>query len=246
MKTLYSTLATLFCVALATAQTAPFARVHNILQTKCSNSSCHSTNSGASLTFDGTEAEVHAALFEVKADNSASNAKFEKRVKAGHPYMSFLLRKVAGAGFDTDLALDANEGSLMVDINGNQLAKAEIEFIRQWIMFGGKKTYGNNDRKPDWNLVNDYYNDPNAPAFLPKPTKPAAGQGLQYRHGPVFLPATGEIEQEWLLQQEVNFPYLPEINKIEGYMNQQSHHFLLFKFDDSLAAAARTNNYWGM
>jgi hypothetical protein len=246
MKTLYATLATLFFVAFATAQTAPFARVHNILQTKCSNSSCHSTNSGANLKFDGTETEVHAALFEVKADNSASNAKFEKRVKAGHPYMSFLLRKVAGAGFDTDLALDANEGSLMVDINGNQLAKAEIEFIRQWIMFGGKKTYGSSDRKPDWNLVNDYYNDPNAPAFLPKPTKPAAGQGLQYRHGPVFLPATGEIEQEWLLQQEVNFPYLPEISKIEGYMNQQSHHFLLFKFDDSLAAAARTNNYWGM
>ena len=121
MKALYATLSTLFFVAFATAQTAPFARVHNILQTKCSNSSCHSTNSGANLKFDGTETEVHSALFEVKADNSASNAKFEKRVKAGHPYMSFLLRKVAGAGFDTDLALDANEGSLMVDINGKKL-----------------------------------------------------------------------------------------------------------------------------
>jgi hypothetical protein len=64
--------------------------------------------------------------------------------------------------------------------------------------------------------------------------------------GPVFLPTTGEVEQEWMLQQEVNFPYLPEVYRIDGIMNQQSHHFLLFKFADSTAAADRGNGTFGM
>ncbi|HLP51306.1 MAG TPA: T9SS type A sorting domain-containing protein, partial [Chitinophagales bacterium] len=67
-------------------------------------------------------------------------------------------------------------------------------------------------------------------------------EGLQLRMGPIFLPPNGQIEQEWMQQQEVNFPYLAEISKIDGYMNQQSHHFLLFKFTDSASAAIEFNN----
>ncbi|MCS6933553.1 MAG: T9SS type A sorting domain-containing protein [Chitinophagales bacterium] len=226
------------------AQT-PFERVYTILNTKCQNANCHSSTSNDFPKFDGNLDDVYAAIYNVPPQNTTAKNKFEKLVKPGHPYMSFLLRKIAGAGFDTDLALENSEGQLMKDINGNVLSNKEIEFIRQWIMFSAKKNYGNNDFKPDWQLVSDYYDNPVNP-FLPKPPKPAPGTGLQFRMGPIFLPATGEIEQEWLLQQEVNFPYLPEVYRIDGFMNQQSHHFLLFKFEDSSAVDRNSNDPMGM
>lgn len=244
MKKLY-TVALLTLLATITYAQTPFERVYNTLNTKCQNTTCHSSTSADALKFDGDINAVYAAIYNTTPQNASSVAKFEKQIKPGHPYMSFLLRKIAGSGFDTDLALDANEGDLMKDINGNQLTNKEIEFIRQWIMYSAKKTYSSNDFKPNWQLVSDYYDNPTN-GFLPKPIKPAANEGLQYRMGPVFLPATGEIEQEWLLQQEVNFPVLPEVHRIDGFMNQQSHHFLLFKFVDSASTDRNSNDPMGM
>ncbi|MFN8323440.1 MAG: T9SS type A sorting domain-containing protein [Chitinophagales bacterium] len=224
------------------AQT-PFQRVYSTLNTKCQNGACHSataSDGSESLKFDGTIDAVHAAIFKVPSTNASSLAKHELLAKPQHPYYSFLLRKIAGASFDTDLAIDtATEGSLMLDINGQQLTNKEIEFIRQWIAFGAKKTYSGSEPQPNYQLVSDFYDELTATGinrFIAKPAKPAPGTGIQLRMGPIFLPITGEIEQEYLQQQEVNFPYLPEVTKIEGIMNQQSHHFLLFKFDDTTAA----------
>ncbi len=250
MKNLYTCFLLFFVVA-TQAQT-PFQRVYTILNTKCQNSTCHSAtalDASALLRFDGDKDAVHAALFNVPATNVSSVAKSEKLVKQQHPYYSFLLRKVAGASFDADLSLDANEGLLMTDTGGQQLSNKEIEFIRQWITFGAKKTYSGNEPQPNWGLVNQFYDSLAANGinrFLPKPPKPAAGTGIQLRMGPIFLPITGEIEQEYCQQQEVNFPSLPEVYQIDGFMNQQSHHFLLFKYIDTAAAknsnASNVNN----
>lgn len=237
MKNIYTLL--LLCFTVAVNAQTPYERVYNTLNTKCQNSTCHSASSSELLKFDGTQDEVYDAIFETQAQNASSVAKHERLIKAGHPYMSFLLRKIAGSGFDTDLAIDATEGTLMNDINGNQLSNAEIEFIRQWAMYGAKKTYGGSEPKPNWQLVSDYYANSSSIGFLPKPAKPNPSEGLQFRMGPVFLPVTGETEQEWMLQQEVNFPVVPEVARIVGYMNQQSHHLLLFQWDDSTAAAER-------
>ncbi|MCW5907285.1 MAG: T9SS type A sorting domain-containing protein [Chitinophagales bacterium] len=236
----------LFTAAIHAQTLTPYQRVYQTLNTKCQNTNCHSATSSEALKFDGNEAAVYSAIYNKLPQNATSVSKSERQIRPGHPYLSFLLRKVAGAGFDADLGLEATEGDLMLDINGNQLTNKEIEFIRQWVMFGAKQTYTSTEPKPDWQLVSDYYDNPTMP-FLPKPAKPAVGQGLQVRMGPVFLPVSGEIEQEWMLQQEVNFPVIPEVNRIEGIMNQQSHHFLLFQFFDSSAAAARgTNGTFGM
>jgi hypothetical protein len=239
MKNIYS-LALLCFSAVSLSGQTPFQRVYTILNTKCQNAGCHSataTDASAALRFDGSEMAVYNSIFNRSSGNTSSVAKFEKLVKPQHPYYSFLLRKIAGASFDTDLAIDtATEGSLMNDINGQPLSNKEIEFVRQWIMFGAKQTYGASEPKPDWQVVLDYYDNPAMP-FLPKPSKPAAGTGLQVRMGPVFLPATGSTEQEWLEQQEINFPFEVEIDRIDGIMNQQSHHFLLFKFQDTTEAA---------
>lgn len=241
MKKFYTALSFSFLLTTILSAQTPFERIYTVLNGKCQNSNCHSssaTDGSQALLFTGTQTDVYNAIYNVTPGNANSVSKYEKLVKPGHPYMSFLLRKIAGAGFDTDLSLEASEGALMKDTAGNQLSNTEIEFFRQWIMYAAKQTYGSGDKTPDWNLVSDYYNNPTMP-FLPKPAKPAAGTGLQFRMGPVFLPVSGETEQEWLLQQEVNFPVLPEVDRIDGFMNQQSHHFLLFQFYDSVSAAYR-------
>lgn len=244
MKKIYSSLFVVFLFYAAQAQT-PYQRVYTALNTKCQNAACHSataTDASAALKFDGTEDDVYNAIFNVSSSYASSVNKHERLVKPQHPYYSFLLRKVAGAGFDTDLAIDtATEGALMKDTSGNQLSNKEIEYIRQWIMFGAKKSYTNNEPQPNWQIVSDYYDNP-VMTFLPKPAKPNPAEGMQMRMGPIFLPPNGQTEQEWMQQQEVNFPYLAEINKIDGFMNQQSHHFLLFAFSDSAAAVSELNN----
>lgn len=226
-----------FILVNATAQT-PFQRVYTILNTKCQNSGCHSSTSSEALKFDGAAATAYASIFNISSTNASSIAKNEKLVKPQHPYFSFLLRKIAGASFDTDLSIDSTtEGALMKDVDGNALTNKEIEFVRQWIMYGAKQTYGGSDPTPSWQNVSDYYDNPASP-FLTKPPKPAPGTGMQFRMGPIFLPTTGQTEQEWLQQQEVIFPYDAEVNEIDGFMNQQSHHFILFKFIDSVAATS--------
>jgi hypothetical protein len=238
MKKIYLAVLAFVTISSAYAQT-PYQRIYTILNTKCQNSTCHSATSADALKFDGTETEVYNAIKNTDPTTASAAARFEKNIKPGHPYMSFLLKKVSAGVFDTDLSLEANDGAPMNDINGQPLSNIEIEFIRQWVMYSAKQTYTGNAPKPEWQLISDYYNDTARIGFLNKPIKPAAGTGMQLRMGPVFLPYTGKTEQEWLLQQEVNFPYLAQVSRLEGFMNQQSHHFLLFRFDDSVAATYR-------
>lgn len=236
-----------FLLVLSYAQ-SPYGRVYTMLNTKCQNASCHSATSvGADsiLKFDGDSNAVYQQIFNHPSQLSASSvAKFEELVFPQQPYQSFLLRKIAGANFDTDLSLDATgEGALMLDTSGQALSKIEIEWVRQWIRFGALKTYGSSDATPDYATVAQYYNDGQIIPFFAKPPKPAAGRGIQLRMGPVFLPTSGPfIEQEWLEQQVVNFPYLAQVTEIDGSMNSQSHHFLLFQYPDSASARSSSGS----
>ncbi|MDB5284606.1 MAG: hypothetical protein JWO06_3681 [Bacteroidota bacterium] len=225
----------------AGAQT-PYQRVYSTLNTKCQNSSCHSaTSNGDNLKFDGDPNQVYQQIFKVpSALFPSSVAKFDQLIKPQTANNSFLLKKVAGAQFDTDLALDSTEGNLMLDTAGQTLNKVEIEYVRQWIRCGAKQNYDTTEVQPDYAVIYQYYNDTAILPFLPKPPKPAPGTGYQLRMGPVFLPVTGDVEQELMQQQEVNFPFLPEVYEIDGYMNQQSHHFLLFSYPDSVTATTNT------
>jgi hypothetical protein len=193
--------------------------VYTTLNTKCSNAGCHSSTSSDALKFDGSSASVYAALVN----------------QTPQPYESYLLKKAAN-WLDTDLDLPA--GDVNAAHTGAGLTTIEAEFIRQWIMNGAKQT-GN---LIDTNILHAYYNDPTPAAFLPKPAKPAAGAGKQVRFGPIFVPGTGSgSEVEYCLKHEVDFDSDVEVTATEGNMNPQSHHFLLFHFDDSSSAASMNN-----
>ncbi len=236
MKKVYSLAFGVLCAYGASAQNT-FTQVHSLLQTKCSNSTCHSASSADALKFDGTENDVYAALVNVAPGNAAAKTKGDKLVKVNQPYQSYLLRK-ANFDFDTDLALEANEGDSMASVTPNTpLEKQELELIRQWIMNGATKT----GKTVDTALVNGYYRNPANP-FLAKPKKPTSGTGKQVRFGPLFVGTSNSAQEtEVLLKNEIDFGQDVEIDKIDGFMNLESHHFLLFKFTDSAKAAVQPN-----
>ena len=252
MKKLYVLVLSVLCYAGLSAQanSNPYGIIYTILNTKCQNSSCHSSSStGDNLKFDQDSASVYNQIFGTQSTLwPASVTEHNLLINQEMPYQSFLLRKIAGAGFDTDLSLDsAGEGNLMMDINGAQLANYEIEYVRQWIRYGALPIYSSSGPQPDFPTYYQYYMDTNYThgiqqiAFLPKPTKPTSPNAFQFRMGPQFMPVTGAVEQEVTEQQKVYFPYLPQITEIDGHMNDQSHHLLLFQYQDSLAA--RDPNY---
>jgi hypothetical protein len=209
--------------------------VYSTLNTKCSNSSCH--NSAANgPNFSGAKADVYAAIVGVTPNNSAAAARGEKYVFVNQPYESYLLKK-CGSFLDTDLGLKSGDGSAMAALGGSNLSDKEVEYMRQWIMNGAKQTGVTIDTA----MVNAYYNNPNRTPFLQKPPVPANGR--QLRFGPVFLPAAGQpgSEKEYLLKHKIDFGVNQEVTQLDGHMNDQSHHFLLFKFQSPQAAANEAN-----
>lgn len=236
MKKILLILSVLFCGTYIINAQNSYDLVYTILNTKCSNGTCHSAiSSSSNLMFDGSSTDVYNAILNVNPANTTAHRKYNKLVYQNQPYESFLLRKLGNA-YDTDLAIEATEGSPMNDINGNPLSVKEMELIRQWIMNGAKIT-GNT---VDTALINSYYDDPNKAPFISKPMVDPFTQ-KRVRFGPVFVPAGSASEIEYLLKNNLHFDYNTEITQISGKMNNESHHFLLFKFDDSLAAAAQPN-----
>jgi hypothetical protein len=236
----YLFLPSLLCLSIFSYAQTTADMMYSIVNTKCSNSTCHSSTSYTGIRFDDTKANVLNALLGKTPANGAAAVKGDKYVKVNQPYESYLLRK-CGSWLDSDLALatDASEGAAMTDVNGNRLSEKEVEYMRQWIMNGAKTTGVTIDTA----IINRYYNAnlaDRAP-FLSKPPKPVNGK--QIRFGPVFLPEVGQpnTEREYLLKYHVDFGNDVEVSEVNGYMNAQSHHFLLFKYFDSVAAAAQPN-----
>lgn len=212
--------------------------VYSILNTKCSNAGCHSASSAQTLRFDTSSAAVYSSIFNQNPSNGAAFARGEKLVWIDQPYQSYLLKK-AGSWFDSDLGLPAGEPDSAAHAGAN-LSNSEVEYIRQWIMNGAAQT----GVTIDTSMINDYYNDTARGPFSPKKPKPAAGTGIQVRYGPIFLRNTpGHNEVEQLLMNVVNFPSDMEVTGLDMEMNSFSHHFILFKFDDSASAVAKQSGF---
>lgn len=229
-----ATLAVIFLFAgLAKGQSGTFDRVFQILQDNCA--SCHGGSSPIAYDLGSTPAQTYAALVGVTPLNPSAASKGHKLIDPGHPYNSFLLKK-AGANLDGYFNLDQpSEGNAMPQGGGPSLSAYEAELIRQWILAGANETGTSVDTAIIW----DYYQN-GGQAFQTPPPAPAPGTGFQVRFGPVFLPHNGisGSEIEYLKKEQLHLPADLEVTSIEGDLNSQSHHFLLFKFDDSTSAAA--------
>lgn len=228
MKKIYFLLSiVLLSISTTFAQTT-FQRVKTILQTNCDGSGCH----GGSLpgfNVNATDAALHAALVGVSPLNPTAASKGDKLVYVGHPSKSFLLRKMAHNLDNDDLGLDAAEGAAMPSARP-KLPDAEIELVRQWILFGAtinNPTLPNGYSGVNFSNIEKYYNGETKPRIA-RPASPALGEGVQVKMGPIFFGPREEAE--YYLKYELDLPDTIEVTRLELFMNNESHHFILRKF----------------
>jgi len=203
-----------------------FGKVVDILNQSCAFSSCHSAETKiAGLDLSGDKTEIYKAIVNQQAQNSVAQQKNHNIVTPGDPSKSFLYRKM---NYDLHADSKLSEGENQSMPIGNKLANEEIELVRQWILFGAKNDAVEHVK---YATLKEYYEDPSAQ--LPQieaPPAPAPGEGYQIQLGPIFLEPGKEVE--YVYRYELANQNDEEINRIDVQMNQQSHHFLFFKFDE--------------
>ncbi len=208
----------------ATAQNT-YQQVYSLFQANCTIG-CHG-NVGTSGNLDlyggGDAAVVYNNIVGVDPINPAALAKGYKRIYAGHPEKSFLLRKCSYAAWDNYYPIDVAEGNPMPD-NQSVLEKEEVELIRQWILYGAKET----GTAVDTQVLYDYYHVNGKPRMAVPPA-PAQGQGFQLRMGPFFLSPLQEVE--FFKKQDIALQDSVDVDKLETFFNDESHHFIIYKFD---------------
>lgn len=197
--------------------------IYNIFQAKCTGA-CHtSTSPSGNLVLNGTQSAVYSALVNVNPTNPAAAAKGNKRIAPGYPERSFLFRK-CNSSFDSYYeALGSNEGVAMPQ-NQAALTPQEMEKIRQWIYFGAPQT----GVVIQDSTINDFYAGQGMTP-LSVPPAPAANQGFQIRLGPILLEPYREVE--YFKKHQLLLPDSLEVNRVEIFMNTQSHHYIIYKFN---------------
>lgn len=207
-----------------------FTTIYNTLQTNCTGA-CHTAGSpDGNLVLTGSETAMFNALVGVTPDNAAAAARGDKLVDPGYPYRSFLLRKINSNPNELECLLETGEGDVMPPAPAATLTNIEMEFVRQWIFAGAPQ----NSTVVDPGVISDYYND--GGISTPRHPAPAASQGFQIRLGPILVDSFDEVE--YAIKYDTRLPVNTEINRIETVMNDFSHHFIMYKFNDAATASS--------
>jgi hypothetical protein len=195
------------------------------MQASCVTS-CHSgTSPSAGLDLSGTIADVYDRIFNADPGNVSAMSKGYKLIYPNHPERSYLMHKIGSDGFDQDFSLGVSDGDLMPK-SAPAWPDADIELIRQWILYGAKQS----SIVADHAQLQEYYTGKGLPK-IDRPAAPAPGEGIQIHHGPIFLNPGEELE----VLRRFNAPITEdvEIHKLSVGMNEVSHHFILYRYDDA-------------
>lgn len=204
--------------------------VQVILNSHCAFSGCHDASSpAAGMSLAGSATDIYDALVNQTPTNPAAAGKGYLRVEPGYPENSFLLHKLAKSSWDDSYSLEAGEGSSM-PLSGD-LSEAEIELVRQWIIYGAPSTGSVVD--PD--LLQDFYGGMGMKQ-VPRPPAPAEGEGLQLRMGPFYLAPGGE--REYFYKRHINLDGATEVTRTQVFFNDVSHHFILYRYPSPAAASS--------
>ena len=227
---------TFFVIAITSAQST-MSRVYQIMQEKCAT--CHSHDdpqSGLDLEESGStnsikELKVHQNLINVTPANAYAAAQGYKYVYPGRTDLSYLFRKL-NLGLEETISMHADEAGTMPPYGSPQLTEAEKELFRQWILFGAKSS----GQQVDENLINDYYTNGGQESFPDGPPEaPTADEGFQLKMGPFFLEPGGELE--YFSKYELDLPDDVDVDRIEVFMSNYSHHFIIYDFNNGGDAA---------
>ena len=209
-----------------------YSEVYDIFQNKCMP--CHSNATktanlnleGAGATVKAKMASVYAGLYKKNPSNTAAVSAKNSLVYPGDPYKSFLYRKIDN-NLTPGLVLHTGEGATEPN-SQTPLSDKEIEFVRQWILYGAFETGTLFDKT----LLEDYYDNGGVNSVSNPPMPPADGEGFQIHLGPFFLEPNGEIE--YFSKYEPKFESDIEVHKLQTEMGDFSHHYIAYKFSSTL------------
>ncbi len=224
MKRLLSLLSLLLVLAPATLTAqSTFQRVLTIFDDNgCATSACHG-NGAAGLWLTGSEDFIFDQMNNVPSKNPVSAERGYKIVDPGYPDRSTLNRKCNDGLYPTAELLEG-EGANM-PIGGDVLDPIEIETIRQWILWGAPKN-GNAFNNNYYNAMVEYHTEGGiAPTEQPE----APEQGFQIYLGPIFLQPEQEVE--YLKKHVYEFEEGFEVDRMQNFMSDFSHHFILYRYN---------------
>lgn len=201
--------------------------ITTILQTHCTTG-CHSGGSpSGNLDLSGTAGDVYMAIVGTTPTNPAAASAGYQLIAPGYPERSFLLKKLIH-NLDASDTLSLAEGDPMPS-SGSGPSQAEIELIRQWIIQGSDST----GAAVNYQIVQDYYNGEGLPR-MPRPAAPDPSEGFQIHLGPILIGPGTEIE--YFKKHDLQLTTGVEVTRIANDMNDESHHFILYKYNDTFAA----------
>jgi hypothetical protein len=207
-----------------------------ILNTSCTFSSCHDASTpAAGLDLSGTTSDIAANLVNQDPINPNALSKGYKLIDPGTPENSFLLRKIADPTWDDWYPNDLADGDPMPP--AGYINHEDIELIRQWINFGAPSS----GQVVDPQVLEDYYVNGMGMAKVEAPAPPPEGEGFQVRIGSFFL-APGQ-EKEFFNKKAINFPDSTEGIRTNLFFNDESHHFILYKFEPASSADLFADGY---
>jgi len=213
------------------AQTSTFQEILTIFdENGCGGDYCHGGGAGG-LTLSGDEDQIYNNLFEVDAYNELAASRGYKVVDAGNPDRSTLYRKVNN-GMYSHANLAEGEGESMPS-GGEPLTKIERETIRQWILWGAPKNgKAYNDNYKD--AMVEYHTEGGIDPTDP-PEAPPEGEGFQLYLGPIFMQPGEEVE--YMKKEDLHLADDLEITRLQNYMSDYSHHYILYKYNDDPSSA---------
>jgi len=209
--------------------------VHAILQTSCGSMTggCHEMAASHPLKLIGTESFVYNNIVNANPINPSAIAAGYKLVDPGYPHQSFLLKKVNDSTLqDPDNGLDNVAQGKPMPYSSPPLSPEDIDLINAWILYGAPQT----GTVVDAQLISDYHNIGGLAHADPFPA-PAPADGFQIHYGSIFM--APNTEKEFFLKRKLpNLTEEMEITRLETYIDFESHHYIIYKFDTQADADA--------
>lgn len=200
-----------------------------IFDTSCALSGCHLTKADAAFAEHNlvlSAATAYGNLVNVTPKNSTAALDGLLRVKPFSSDKSLLYHKL----HTTDNNHHAADYDNPMPLGLPLLSIGQVEFIRRWIEAGAPR---NGKVVEDETLLDDI--TPQPEKFEPL-TPPAAGEGLQLKLGPFTV--APNFEREFFVYKPIGNATDIYVNRVEIKMRLNSHHFLLYDFDDNIAPSA--------
>ncbi|HEX8333337.1 MAG TPA: hypothetical protein VF622_11975 [Segetibacter sp.] len=193
----------------------------NILTPTCATSGCHASTSDAYYSQHNlvlSPAVAYENLINSLPQNAAAKAAGLLRVKAGDYVNSLLYQKI-------DCRTTSQYGALM-PLGGHNLSFGQIEYIKQWIIKGAPKT----GSVVDETVLND-----KAVCFQPfvPMQPPAVTEGFQLSINAFTI--NPNTEREVFVNRRTPNTSTVYVNKITMQGRPNSHHFVLYGFQNSAA-----------